>query len=141
MAVTYLQPNLVSLVIEPITVNMGGHSIESTGDMLSMITDLNKFGEIEEMITKDPVVDNVNKINNEYVSAVQDENVVRRIDLLRHSNLRGTSIPDIKKRLQAIGLLDKINPRGCAIPLPARIETLSEPKTTRSRKDGKTCCT
>ena len=124
---------MVSLIIEPITLNMGGHSIESTGDMLHLISELNNSGLIEELISNDPDPAEVNERTDIYNGTHMDETINKsiraRLESLRNSTVRGSNIPDLKERLLASGLIDRIEGKDCPMSLPKRtVNTFNQPK-------------
>ena len=49
MGINRCMSEILSLIIEPITTQMGGHAIDSTSDMLNIITELNESGTIERL--------------------------------------------------------------------------------------------
>ena len=105
---------LLSLVIEPITSRMNGDAIDSTGDMLGKIHKLNKSGMIDKLIKEGTGEEKMVKQNEMSEQQVQVQvesisNMVKRVEKLRHARIPGTVLPDIKSRLIACGLIDRIN--------------------------------
>ena len=105
---------LTSLIIEPISMNMESHAIDSTGDMLHLIENLNGTGEIEKLIKEKTIKqvpehgDLTNESNKHSLNGDIVESIKKRIKTLESSCVRGTSIPDLKQRLIAVGLLDRV---------------------------------
>ena len=130
---------ILSLIIEPITDRAGGDSIDSTGDMLHKINELNKSGEIfractdnvDELTENSPTgiggAENENKqgVNVSAGLGENKESLKMRVETLRKSMLPESNIPDIKKRLIAVGLLDRIEGEN-PITIPGEPDTIGE---------------
>jgi len=101
---------LTSLIIEPISMNMESHAIDSTGDMLHLIENLNGTEEIEKLITEKPsrrVIEHgeiIDEKSKHSLNCDMVESIKKRIKTLEGSSVRGTFIPDLKQRLIAAGL-------------------------------------
>ena len=114
---------LLSLLIEPVTSMLGGDAIESTGDMLSKIDEINKSDELREAFIKERKLEDLNHMNNTRREEIpgncfENKDFLRnRVEKLRNSTIGASPIPDIKNRLIATGLIDRISGSN-PIPLP-----------------------
>ena len=117
----------LSLIIEPIIQNMKSHAIDSTGNMLSLIDDINNAGVIKEMCTVDPRNEDPehhDEDTNEMSECEKhnkigvEASISNRVEFLRSAMIDDSPVPDIKKRLTGVGLIDRITPLGVPIKLP-----------------------
>ena len=150
---------ILSLLIEPLTSDLGGDSIDSTGDMLHQIDQLNKSGVIRQATAQDQMDSEIDKPTDEpdgliHQATVHDlspsnepnelgqrvvcaqksnflennQHVRSRINKLRVATLPDSNIPDVKKRLVASGLIDRIE-EGSPIRLPCGTEQSIKPSS------------
>ena len=108
---------IVSLIIEPVTLNMGGCAIESTSDMLGKITELNKSGVIEMLHNNEPELEEVFESRNKEednvkVLATASEllklSIMNRLEKLRTASEENSYVPDMRRRLIGVGLIDRL---------------------------------
>ena len=132
---------ILSLLIEPITSEMDSDCIDSTSDMLSHIEIVNKSGIIKECLasgtpepdsTHTPTPDtgdgHVTPELDTMTGTDTERYIKGRVETLRNAMVKDTPILDVKQRLLAVGLLDRIMGKD-SIPLPGSPEQRNEPST------------
>lgn len=127
------------MIIEPITSDMGGDAIDSTSDMLDKIKCLNDSGMLENLIKKDTADVSPEVIITDPDPSISDPSTVayvsKRIDNMRTAVMKDTNLPDIKTRLIATGLLDRIEGRN-PIRLPGQVGSKTPDKMDKNPAIG-----